>query len=65
MLHMMVWIWLFISVAWFALNIYFIHDHDGSFWFVALLPFGIGLLFLVGARLTAGSWKEPPDHTHY
>jgi hypothetical protein len=60
-----VWVWLFISVAWFALNFYFLERHNFSFWFVSLLPFGIGLLFLIGALLTSGSWREPPDRSGY
>ncbi|MBI4474140.1 MAG: hypothetical protein HY646_15830 [Acidobacteria bacterium] len=61
MFKFVVWIWLFISVAWFAINSYFLERHDFNFWFVASLPFGIGLLFLIGARFASGSWKEPPD----
>jgi hypothetical protein len=57
-------IWLFISVAWFAVNAYLLENFDFSFWFVAGLPFWIGLLFLIGARLV-GAWKEPPSHMHY
>ena len=59
----MVWIWLLISAAWFAINHRFIEQHDFSFWFVALLPLGIGLLFFIGAHLAAGGWKEPTDHS--
>ena len=63
MLHMIVWVWLFISVAWFAINAYLIKPFDGNAWFVACLPFLIGFLFLVGALLASGSWREPPDHS--
>ena len=62
---MIVGVWLFISVAWFAVNAYFLRRFDSNFWFVATLPFWIGLLFLVGARLAGGSWKEPPSHLRY
>ncbi len=65
MLAMIVWIWLLISVAWFSLNAYFIQPYDFSFWLVSCLPFGIGFLFLVGSRLAAGSWREPPDSSDY
>ncbi len=60
---MMVGIWLLISVLWFGLNFYFIQPHNFSFWFVSLLPFGIGLLFLIGSRAAVGSWREPPDQS--
>lgn len=62
---MIIGVWLFVCAAWFAVNAYLIERHDGNFWFVAGLPFGIGLLFLIGARLAGSSWKEPPSHTHY
>ena len=62
---MMIGVWLFVSVAWFAINAYLLQPYDGSFWFVACLPFGIGLLYLLGAHLASGSWKEPPDHMRY
>lgn len=62
---MLIWVWLFISAAWFAINAYLIERHDGNFWFVAGLPFWIGLLFLIGAGLTLRSWRKPPDHSQY
>lgn len=58
-------VWLFISVAWFAINAYLLRRFDSNFWFVASLPFWIGLLFLLGARLAHSSWKEPPNHPRY
>jgi hypothetical protein len=61
----LIWVWLFISVAWFAINAFLIERHDFNFWFVAGLPFWIGLFFLLGARLTLRSWRKPPDHTRY
>ena len=65
MLYMIILVWLFISVAWFAINAYFIKPFTGSVWFVACLPFLVGLLYLIGARLASGSWREPPDHSRY
>lgn len=63
--RVMIGVWLFISAAWFAINAYFVRPFDSNFWFVAGLPFWIGLLFLAGARLAVGSWKEPPSSPRY
>ncbi|MBI2186131.1 MAG: hypothetical protein HYU37_03275 [Acidobacteria bacterium] len=62
---MIIWIWLSISAAWFAVNWALIERHDGNFWFVACLPFFIGLLFLVGVGATLGGWRKPPDDADY
>ena len=50
MARAMVWVWLLISAAWFAINARLIDRHDFNFWFVSSLPFWIGLLFFIGAR---------------
>lgn len=65
MLLMVIFLWLFISAAWFAVNAYVIDRFDANFWFVSTLPFWIGLLFIIGARVVVGGWKEPPDNLHY
>lgn len=62
---MIVWVWLLISAAWFAVNAYVLERWDGNFWFVASLPFFIGLVFLFAARVVMGGWKKPPDHMQY
>lgn len=65
MRYIVVGVWLFISVAWFALNVYFFWPFKSDAWFVASLPLGIGLLFLLGALLTKASPKDPPSHLPY
>lgn len=57
-------LWLFISVAWFAINAYLIRPYNFNFWFVVSLPFWIGFLYLVGARLARSSWaRTSQSHT--
>ena len=60
----LIWVWLFISVGWFALNFFLIKPHDFNFWFVACLPFAIGLLYFIGAGLTGG-WRNLPSYPPY
>ncbi len=62
---MLVWIWLLISALWFGGNAYVIRPYDFNFWFVASLPFFIGLLYFVAARLMMKSWKKPPGFPDY
>jgi len=65
MLRVLLWVWLLISVAWFAINALLLDRYDANFWFVAGLPFWIGLLFFLGARATLGGWRKPHDHSEY
>lgn len=65
MARALVWVWLIVSPTWFAINALLIDRHDFNFWFVASLPFWIGLFFIIGARAALGSWKKPPDHSEY